>query len=81
VRYTPASIPGYLRHLRRRHVGWGQALVQTVLHVGLRLGNAARVDPALGQLLGRRARTVADYIRDAHAIWESPSQIAQEGRP
>ena len=80
VRYTPASIPGYLRHQRRRHVGWGQALVQTVLHVGLRLGNATRVDPALGQLLGRRARTVADYIRDAHAIWEQPSQTALEDR-
>ena len=80
VCYRPATIPGYLRHLRRRGIGWGQALVQTVLHVGIRLGNAARIDPALGQLLGRRAGTVADYIRDVHAIWEPPSQTAQEGR-
>ena len=79
VLYEPASIPGYLLHLRRRRVGWGQALVQTVLHVGLRLGNAARVDPTLGRLLGRRARTVADYIRDAHELWE-PSGTTQEDR-
>ena len=69
VRYVPATVIGYLRHLRRRELPWGQALVQTVLHVGLRFGQAARIDPTLEQLLGRPGRTVHDYIRDHAQLW------------
>ena len=46
-----------------------QTLVQTVLHVGLRRGDAAAVDPTLGRLLGRRPRTVADVIADHTHLW------------
>ena len=53
IHYQPASIVGYLAHLRRREAPWAQAGVQTVLHVGLRFGQAERVDPTLAQLLAR----------------------------
>ena len=69
VRYDAASVAGYVRHLRRGGMGWPQALVQTVLHVGLRFGQAARVDPTLGAVLGHRPRGVADYVRDHAALW------------
>jgi hypothetical protein len=43
--------------------------VQTVLHVGLRFGQAARVDPTLAPLLAHRPRTLADYLRDHVELW------------
>ena len=69
IRYEPASIPGYLLHLRRRGLGWGRALVQTALHVGLRFGQAEAVDPTLGRLLGRPARSIEDFIQDQAERW------------
>jgi uncharacterized protein YbjT (DUF2867 family) len=70
IRYVPASIPGYLLHLRRRRgLPWAQAGVQTILHVGLRFGQAERVDPTLEGLLGRRPGTLARYIEDHAALW------------
>lgn len=69
IRYTPASALGYLRRQRARGMPWAQALVLTVLHLGLRRGQAERVDPTLGDLLGRPPRTVADYIADHAALW------------
>lgn len=69
VAYQPASVLGYVRHLRGRSLGWGQALVQTMLHVGLRFGQAAAVDPTLEALLGRPGRTFAEYVRDHAATW------------
>src|SRR5699024_3083690 len=38
VEYRQATALGYLRHVHRRGRPWMQALVQTVLHVGLRRG-------------------------------------------
>jgi len=73
VRYEPASVLGYVRHLRRRALPWGQAAVQTILHVGLRLGQAETVDPTLASLLGRPGRTLGDYVRDHAAIWAAPA--------
>lgn len=69
IRYEPASILGYVGHLRRRHLPWGQIAVQTILHAGLRLGQAATVDPTLGRLLGRPPHTVRDVIRDTRTLW------------
>jgi uncharacterized protein YbjT (DUF2867 family) len=71
IRYRPASVPGYVLHLRRRHLPWMQVLVQTVLHVGLRRGHAALVDPALGQLLGRPPRALQQYVADHLALWRA----------
>lgn len=70
IRYDAASVPGYLRHLRRRGQPWGQAVVQTILHVGLRFGQSASVDPTLATLLGRPGRTVRQYVRDHARLWE-----------
>lgn len=72
IRYEPASVPAYLRHLRRRGLGWGQALVQTTLHLLLRLGQSKTVDPTLERLLGRRPRTLRTYVREHAAVWARP---------
>ena len=69
IRYQPASIIGYLAHLRRRGAPWAQTGVQTVLHLGLRLGQAERVDPTLARLLGRPPRTMRQYVQDRRAVW------------
>lgn len=75
IRYEPASIVGYARHLHRQGLPLGQIAVQTLLHLGLRLGQAARVDPTLAQLLGRAPRSLADYVRD-HAALFGPASAA-----
>ena len=68
VRYDPASIPAYAWHLRRRRaMPWMQIVIQTVLHVGLRRGDAEKVEPAVEALLGRPARSLEAYARDAKA--------------
>ena len=72
IRYQPASIVGYVRHLRARDMTWAQAGVQTVLHVGLRFGQAERVDPTLERLLHRPSRTVRSYIEDHRMLWIRP---------
>lgn len=72
IRYEPASILGYVMHLRRRGVPWAQVGVQTILHAGLRFGQAARVDPTLEALLGRSPRTVRDYVHDCRDLWLRP---------
>lgn len=72
IRYQPASAVGYVRHLLLAGLPLAQALVQTVLHVGLRFGQAAEVDPTLARLLGRAPLTMADYISDHRKIWITP---------
>ena len=82
IRYVPASIPGYLWHLWRRHMPWGAIAVQTVLHVLLRFKQGATVDATLEQLLGRRGRTVREYITDQAQLWaRSPPTLLPESRP
>lgn len=46
---------------------------QTVLHVLLRFGQGATVDPALERLLGRSPRTIQDYVRDHAQLWAKPA--------
>ena len=48
--------------------------MQTVLHTGLRRGDAEEVDPALEHLLGRPGRTVEQYVRDHAATWARPGR-------
>lgn len=69
IRYAAASVPGFVWRQRRLGLPWGMVAVRTVLHVGLRFGNAERVDPALGNLLGRRPFSMAEYIRDHVHLW------------
>jgi uncharacterized protein YbjT (DUF2867 family) len=69
IRYQPAGIAAYLRHLRRRRLPLAQCLVQTVLHTGLRRGQAERVDPTLTRLLNRPPRTMAQYVHEHRELW------------
>jgi uncharacterized protein YbjT (DUF2867 family) len=70
IRYEPASVTRYIHHLRKdRGLGWGQALLYTRLHVGLRWGEGDRPTPDLPRLLGRAPRTMRDYVRDHRALW------------
>lgn len=69
IRYEPAGVAAYLRHVRRQRTPLTQALVQTVLHTGLRRGQAELVDPTLPRLLGRPPRTLEQYIRDHQDLW------------
>ncbi|MXU63853.1 NmrA family NAD(P)-binding protein [Oceanomicrobium pacificus] len=69
VDYVPASIPGYALHLRRDGKPAMAILVQTVLHVGLRFGQAATPDPTLGRLLGRAPRSLDTYLADHLDLW------------
>ncbi|PZO00622.1 MAG: NAD(P)-dependent oxidoreductase [Alphaproteobacteria bacterium] len=69
VRYTPASTMGYIRHLLDAGTPLIQALVQSALHVGLRFGQAERVDPTLGRLMDRPALTMAQYVHDRRTLW------------
>lgn len=80
IQYQAASIPGYLRHLRKRGLPWAQALVQMVLHVGLRFGQAERVDPTLARLLGRAPRTLEDYVTDHVSLWAASAPSKKDLR-
>lgn len=72
IRYQPASALGYAHHLWRSGNPLGFAAVVTLLHLGIRRGNAAIVDPTLEQLLGRRPRMIRDYLRDHLHLWTKP---------
>lgn len=75
VRYEPATIPAYAYHLlRRRRMPAMQVAIQTVLHAGLRRGDAEEVEPTVERILGRRARTFAEYARDGASIWRPPAR-------
>lgn len=70
IAYVPASILGYVWHLRRRrHLVWGEVMVQTILHVLLRFKQGATEDPTLASLLGRKGRDVEEYIADHASLW------------
>ena len=69
IRYEPTSAVRYVRHVHAQGRPWLQALVQTVLHMGLRRGQAETVDPTLERLLGRPGRTLAAYIHDNKPTW------------
>jgi uncharacterized protein YbjT (DUF2867 family) len=72
VRYEPATVLGYLGHLRREGLPLTQVAVQTVLHTGLRRGDAETVDPTLGRILGRSPRSIGDYVREHASTWARP---------
>ena len=78
IRYEPASIAGYVRHLHVSGLPLAQVAVQTVLHVGLRFGQSEKIDATLERLLGRRPRTLATYIRESVELWARP--VAQAVR-
>jgi hypothetical protein len=69
IRYQPASVLGYMRHLRRRGLPLGAVAVQTILHFLLRFGQGAGFDPTLERLLGRPGRSVREYIAEHGALF------------
>ena len=70
VTYEAASAASYAWHLMaRRRLPLLQVAIQTVLHVGLRRGDAEVVDPGMGQLLGRPPRSLEAYVRDHAAAF------------
>jgi len=70
IRYQPASIPAYVLHLKLGGMPLAQVAVQTILHVGLRFGQAEAVDKTLADLLTHPARTLRDYVRDHRELWQ-----------
>ena len=73
ISYQPATVLGYARHLHRQGLPMVQVAVQTVLHTGLRRGDAEAVDPTLARLLGRQGHTIEEYVREHAASWKQPS--------
>ncbi len=72
ISYQPASVPGYMWHLRRkREMAWMQIAVQTFLHFGLRHGDAEAIEPTVQELLGRPARTMSEYLQRSAATWQA----------
>jgi uncharacterized protein YbjT (DUF2867 family) len=69
IRYEPASALGYACHLHRRGLPLPQVAVQTVLHLGLRRGDASIVDPTVQRLLGRPARPLDQFISEHRETW------------
>lgn len=69
IRYEPASVLGYIRHLSRRGLPRGAILVQTILHVLLRFGQGAKMDDTLERLLKRSGRSIQQYIEDNAEQW------------
>lgn len=74
IRYEPASILGYVRHLSEKGLPPGAIFVQTILHVLLRFGQGATADPTLERLLDRPARSVRHYITDSAPLWANEHQ-------
>jgi uncharacterized protein YbjT (DUF2867 family) len=72
IRYEPASILGYVRHLSARGLPRGAVLVQTILHVLLRFGQGATFDPTMERLLGRPGRSMSAYIAEHASLWAKP---------
>lgn len=72
VRYEAASVFGYAWHLwRTRRLPWMQIMIQTILHVGLRKGDAEQVDPTLERVLARAPHTVDEYVTRAADVWRA----------
>ncbi len=76
ITYQPATVLGYARHLRHRGLPVAQILVQTLLHTGLRRGQAEVVDPTMERLLGSPGRTLEQYVRDYRTTWGATAHLA-----
>ncbi len=76
IRFEPASIAGYVRHLHVQGMPLAQIAVQTVLHVGLRHGQREPIDATLESLLGHRPRSLATYVRESAELWSPHRRVA-----
>lgn len=64
ISYEPAAVVPYFFHLTHQGLKVAQALVQTILHAGLRRGDGAPVTDTVRQLLGRPPRTLSQYVAE-----------------
>jgi uncharacterized protein YbjT (DUF2867 family) len=63
IRYQPATLAGYVWHLKvRRGLPWIQVLVQCILHLGVRRGDAEVVAGTVQAVLGREASSLSAYL-------------------
>lgn len=69
ITYVPASVIGYMHHLYKQKLPLIQIVIQTILHVGIRKGQAHIVDNTLSQLLPDEPLTIQDYIHDYKDYW------------
>lgn len=67
--YEPAGVLEYARHLLSQGLAVPHALVQTVLHVGLRRGDAEAVTGTVEEVLGREPRALRSYIEEKAEVW------------
>lgn len=70
IAYVPAPVIGYFRHLRNQGLVVPHAVVQTILHTGLRRGDAEAVTHTVDDLLGRPARSLSEYVADHLELWK-----------
>ncbi len=71
ISYVPASLPGYMWHLKfRRRLPLAAVAIQTFLHWGLRKGDAAAVAGTTQQVLRRPAGSFEEYVRRAAGVWQ-----------
>lgn len=69
IHYEPARALAYMRHLHARGLPIAQVAVQTILHLGLRRGDAETVDPTVEHLLGRPATSFETFIERNQERW------------
>lgn len=69
IRYEPATLLGYARHLQLRGLPLGQVLVQAVLHTAIRFGREGVVDPTLAEVLGRAPMAMRGFLERERAAW------------
>lgn len=69
IRYEEASVLAYFNHLRLQGLVFPHALVQTILHTGLRRGDAEEVTSTVSDLLGRPARNLQAYLEENRSFW------------
>ena len=81
IHYQPASAVGYLRHLRRQGLVMPQAVVQTILHVGLRRGDAEPVTDTVERCSAGRPRRCGSTSSTTQRCGPAPSPPPAEPRP
>lgn len=76
IHYRAVSPLRYALHAMRQGLPLAQATVQTILHVGLRFGQAEDVDPLLGTILGRAPTPLREVVRRHLDLWTPPGKRA-----
>ncbi|MFP4554899.1 MAG: SDR family oxidoreductase [Actinomycetota bacterium] len=71
ISYEPASVAGYFTHLLGQGLGVPHALIQTILHAGLRRGDAEPVTNTVTELLGRPPTSLEQYVDDSVHVWRT----------